>query len=836
MSTSKQLTASVRLNTTQFETKLRSISNRINALNNTVGKNNRTYEAVNSALSKADANTKEVTNSTKRWGDALKSNKSILGSLGSKLKTIAKTLISLETIKIAVKGADELTGAENRLNNIAARTLGGSAYTYGSYGNVNGYSASAMKFTEDAMSKMYNAAQSARTSYSDMLSNVSKTMTLAPDAFKGNIDNAIRFQEIMAKAYTVGGASAQEMSTSMYQLTQALGAGILAGDELRSVREGAPLAYQAIEKFAQGVYNTSESLKDLAADGKITSEMVVAAIMNEGDALDQAFALTKYRFSEVWTQIKNAGQRAFQPVITMLTDMLNKAVDDGLVQKVEKIFMNIAKFLMIVMKVVQNVANYIVDNWNWLKHIIIGGLSILISYFIITKTVAIASAIATAIAWMIANWQIVLLILAIGLLIYAIIMFKNGTIDCCTAIGIALLAVAAICFLIFGWQVALVFAIIALVVFFFDYVCAILATLVAVIWDIVLACAEVIAGIVVWLVGAIIDILSFLWNVILWIVQVIVSSVVWLGSTILNIIIGCINGCLQAVWSFIDPFLSIIEFILNCCNGGFNTFGDAVANLIGQIISWFLSLGKVVTKIIDAIFGTNWTDGLNALQDKVLAWGKNEKGITISREAPEIKRIDASYAAGATWDFLDGAHSGYVDPGAWLDSTWNWMDGAYVSPTKWGNAAFDWGSGVMDAVNNWGSKFQKDNGNKNNGSSWLDNLGEKLGLDFTDVFGGDGTNGSIGNYDPSDALGALNNIDDTTGNIADSMDLTEEDLEYLRKIAEMEWKKEYTTAEIKVEMTNNNTVDKDFDLHSLAIGLRDLVEEEMFAVANGVYA
>lgn len=106
----------------------------------------------------------------------------------------------------------------------------------------------------------------------------------------------------------------------------------------------------------------------------------------------------------------------------------------------------------------------------------------------------------------------------------------------------------------------------------------------------------------------------------------IAGAIATLGAFIWNYITGIVNAIIQMIWSaFVEPFLGIIEWILNVCNGGFDSFGDAVKNLLGNIISWFLSLGKVVTKIIDAIFGTDWTSGLSSLQDKVLSWGKNEK-------------------------------------------------------------------------------------------------------------------------------------------------------------------------------------------------------------------
>lgn len=104
---------------------------------------------------------------------------------------------------------------------------------------------------------------------------------------------------------------------------------------------------------------------------------------------------------------------------------------------------------------------------------------------------------------------------------------------------------------------------------------------------------------------------------------IIVGAVFMAAALIGNILIGTLNGMIQAIWSvFVTLFIGIVEWVLNVANGGFNSFGAAVANLIGQIISWFLDLGKVVTKIIDAIFGTNWTAGLNSLQNNVIAWVK----------------------------------------------------------------------------------------------------------------------------------------------------------------------------------------------------------------------
>ena len=128
------------------------------------------------------------------------------------------------------------------------------------------------------------------------------------------------------------------------------------------------------------------------------------------------------------------------------------------------------------------------------------------------------------------------------------------------------------------------------------------------------------------------------------------------------------------------------------------------------------------------------------------------------------------------------------------------------------------------------------------GGEWItdkfNNLKGKLGLgSLPDPNSSNYNVGGIGNgYDPVDALKGIDGIKDNTGKIADGMDLTQDDLEYLRRIADMEWKKEYTTAEIKVEMTNNNQVNSDGDLDGIVTRLADKLYEEMNVVANGVYA
>ena len=308
MANSKQLTATVRLNANQAERTINNLVNKINRINSEVKKvsNNK----VNQQLRRANDQTNSIRHRVLEWAhnqrrvnNNLLSTNRLFTSILSKLRLIASTYLGIMGVRALVNVSDTVTKAENKLNYVSSQALGAEGV------NEDGsYSAKTLATTQEALDQMYYSSQKVRMSYTDMMSNVSKSMALAGDSFDNNIDSAIRFQEIMAESYALGGASAQEMSSSMYQLIQALGAGILAGDELRSVREGAPLAYKAIEKYAQGVMAANEatkdlaklSLKDLASEGYVTSDMVVAAIMDAGDELDNAFAQTAQTFEQTW--------------------------------------------------------------------------------------------------------------------------------------------------------------------------------------------------------------------------------------------------------------------------------------------------------------------------------------------------------------------------------------------------------------------------------------------------------------------------------------------------------------------------------------------------------
>ena len=834
---SKQLTATVRLNTTQAINALNTLHNKINSINGALNRNqsdnlSKNLNKSSTAANKVRRGVNNVTTSTTRastqtnrvkaiwdrisslgttvkskvtnvtskvrgwWASqqlvntSLRTTSSWLTTIGSKLRLLASTYLGILGAKAVVNVSDTLTAAENKLNYVNAQNLGSKGT------NADGtYSSTTFKATQESLDKMYVASQRVRMSYSDMMSNVAKSMTLAGDAFDNNTDKAIRFQEIMAEAYAVGGATAQEMSTSMYQLIQGLSGNLLAGDELRSVREGAPLAYKEIEKFAQKVYNSEESLKDLASQGLITADIVTAAILGVGDKMDSAFAQTEQTMAQTWDQIKNTAMYAFKPIAKSLSTSLNDALDNGLIKKIETISAYGLQVIKIVFKAIKGFVSWVADSWDWLKYIIIGGLIIYMTYTITATVLSIKAAFLRLKAWLLESTAILKMGLCIGLvmiaivaLIYVFFQWKKGAIDTGEAI-LQVLTIIAIAFIALGlithhtWMIALGIVLLVIVAiansssnlcdflinlmsFVVKAICAAMVVVLAV----YLATGTVMLSVPVLIALLVVGILAFLIGVFIQFTGQIVGGAYGIASTFKTI---CHN---------------IGVFFNNLWFGATSVFW----NFIGDVLSGLSSLEPAFNAIAD-LFGL--------------------EGITLSGlTQTAYDKAEAAKGKFKTYDDISDA--------------WNT---AYAEGYAVGEGIQNKINGFGDKIKNFGSQFQigADSG------SLLDNLKSALGFDDLITFPTEGVGNLTSDFDPSKALG---NIDDNTSKMASAMDLTAEDVEYLRKIAALEWKKEYTIADISVNMTNNNTINGESDLDGIVTRLTDKLYEELNEVADGVYA
>ena len=573
--------------------------------------------------------------------------------------------------------------------------------------------------------KIMASAQRSRSVYFDTASAVAKLGLNAGNAFNGDMNQVIAFMEQVNKQFVIGGATAQEQSNAMIQLTQAMAAGALRGEELNSILDGAPGIARAIEKY-MGI--AEGSIKSVAQEGKVTAEVVKNAMFAMADETNAKFDSMPKTWAQIWVDMKNQALSMFAPILTKINQIGNSTkfqkVTTGLINGLAAV----ANMASSALDILIAIASVFVDNWGIIQPLVLGIAAAMLLY----NGYLIANNAITAIS----NAQKGLA--AVQAYKAAVANTTLAATEKAEAMAKASATAAQ-----YGFNAALLACPLT-------WILLIIIAVIAAIYMIVAAINK--------LTGSTISATGIICGV-----------VAVAGAFVLNCAIGVLNAIIQAIWTiFVAPFLGIVEWILNVCNGGFNSFGDAVANLIGQIIGWFLNLGKVVTTIIDAIFGTDWTSGLESLQSAVTSWGKNENAITLDKNAPTID-YRATYS------------------GAW-------------------DAGYDFGQGIDDKI---GGMF------------------DASGLD------------SMGAFDLSNTLdGIYGNTGDTAANTAataDALDIAEEDLAYLRDIAEREAINRFTTAEIKVEQHNENHISKDADLDGIMDAWANDFAEKLEVSEEGVH-
>ena len=649
--------------------------------------------------------TNNLSNAANRASQNFKKNNDAVSSLVQKLRQAYVLYMGFQALKNVFETSDRLTGSRNKLDYYFASQNGGDY-------------AAAGQMSNEAMDKMFAASQGARTDYMDMMDNVSKSMVLSGGAFKDNIDNAIRFQEIMAKAYSISGASAAEQSTSMYQMIQALGAGTLQGDELRSVREGAQLAYQAIEQFAQGVYNTTDSLKDMASQGKITSDIVVAGIMNAGDKIDEAFSHTAMTFDQAAVLIKNSAVNNFRAINEQLTAALNSEAGMNFLK-------GINTAITLAIKALGGFIQWFANNWGWLKYIVISIIAVMIAYLIKLAAQAVITGIIMLGSLLMGASPIYLIIIALGVL--AAVFYACGM----TIEQIAATVAAAI----------------------ITYLGIVLMM-------------SIITGTVM---------ISIPMLILLVVIAVVAIIIAVLAATSEDIIdaIGNIVGVVYGAGAVIQ---TVAENIGIFFQNGFRTAQAAAGTFVANAARKILALANLINRVL-SIFNI---------------------------------QIDTSGLEGA------------------ISSAESYATQAKASKQSYGNIGQSWQKG-FDIGHNIGANWATEVGNKvkgalNSASGFIANGTVGGGLNLDDY-------GDLG-----DAIGdTAGNTGKTAGNTGKMASIAEEDLTYLRRIAEREWKKEFTTAAITVNMTNNNTVNGDSDLDGIVTKLTDMLYEELNTVAAGVH-
>lgn len=609
------------------------------------------------------------------------------GMLG-RVKSLVATLAAGAGIKAILGMSDKMTSTSARLSFLVDD--GGSV---------------------DALEqKIMASAQRSRAAYLDTASAIASMGANAGSAFSDN-DELIAFMEQVNKQFVIGGATAEGQSAAMLQLTQAMAAGALRGEELNSILENAPGIARAIESY-MGV--AEGSIKQYAEQGLITSEVVKNALFSVADETNAKFESMPMTWAQVWTTMQNKALSIFDPILARINQVANSerfsTVTDGIISGLA----GIAAVAGVVLDLLISGGALVVDNWSWISPIVWG----LVAAFLAYNTVAlITNGINGAMA------------LAEGVKAAALAM-STGATFAATAAQYGLNAALLACPI--TWIVVLV---IALVAAFYAAVAAI----------------NHFAGTSLSATG------------------LIMGAFAVAGAFLINLVLGVVNFVIGLGVELYNLIATFANFFANV----FNDPVGAIINLFAGMFDFILGIVESAASLIDTVLGTDMSSAVAGFRNTVAT--KVEE--IVGDQVEVMEKLDASDYQIQRIEYGD----------AWA-------------------AGNDLGKGIEDAV---GGLFDFDLG-----------TGEDYGAGFT-----------MDDIANSAALTAEN-----TGATADALTASNEELAYLRDIAEREAINRFTTAEVRIDMTGmTNRIEGNADLDGVISELTNGFTEALVTAAEGVH-
>lgn len=269
------------------------VSNINNNINNT--QNNLTQ--VNATVNKISTNIINITNNQQRFNDEVKESTNSTDSLLGKVRSLAGAYLGFQGIKALVNTSDQFVQTTARLNMMN----------------------DGLQTTAELQDMIFQSAQRSRAAYADTANAVAQLGNRARNAFSSNKE-VIAFSEQLNKMFNIAGASQQEMSSATLQLTQALGSGVLRGEEFNAVFEAAPNVMQAVADY---IGKPIGELRDLASEGEITADIVKKAMFAAADETNAKFESMPMTWAQVWTTISNTVLMASQPILTAINWIAN---------------------------------------------------------------------------------------------------------------------------------------------------------------------------------------------------------------------------------------------------------------------------------------------------------------------------------------------------------------------------------------------------------------------------------------------------------------------------------------------------------------------------------
>ena len=595
--------------------------------------------------------------------------------------------------------------------------------------------------------KIMASAQRSRAAYLDTANAIASMGANAGAAFSGN-DELIAFMEQVNKQFVIGGASAQGQSAAMLQLTQAMAAGALRGEELNSILENAPGIARAIESY-MGI--AEGSIKQYAQEGAVTAEVVKNALFAAADETNAKFESMPMTWGQIWTSMQNRALTALDPILTKLNGIANSEQFSTVADSALQAFSVIASVATVALDAVFGLGAAIVDNWSWIEPIVWGVVTVMGIYQGIVLALAIAEGIKTAATTAAAfseNAHAAALAMSTG----ATTAAASSENAHAAALAMSTSATFSATVAQYGLNAAL-------------YACPITWIVIAVIALIAVFYAAVAA-------------VNHFAGTSLSATGIICGAFAVAGAFIINLILGVVNF-------FIARGVETYNLIATFANFFANVFNDpvgAIINLFAGMFDFILGIVQSAASLIDTVLGTDMSGAVAGFRNTVAT--KVEE--IVGEQVEVMQKLDASDYQIQRIEYGDAASAGY-----------------------------EFGQGVEDKI---GGFFD--------------------GLGYTPGSIDDYTNAAMGGSFAMDDLGSdVGDIAENTGSMAKSVDMTGEELKYLRDIAERDAINRFTTAEVKIDMTGmTNKIDGGADLDGVIRELTDGFTEALLTAAEGVHA
>ena len=634
-----------------------------------------------------------------RFNQKINEGTSNADNLMNTIKSAIATYATVQTVGVVFDLSDTLTSTTARLSMMN----------------------DGVQTTSELINMVYAAAQDARGSFDQMADVVARFGNNARDAF-GSSEEVVAFADLIQKQMTIAGASTQEAANAELQLSQALGSGVLRGDELNSIFEQAPNLIQNIADYLDVPIG---QIREMAADGELSASVVKAAIFSAADDINSKFESMPQTFAQIWTSFQNTALMSFQPVLNRLNEIANSDAFQQFVNNAIGGLSAVASVSLEILNSLVNVAYVVANNWGWISPIIGGVTAALIVYY----------------GWQLANNAISLASKGIKIAL-AVASYAHAA-----ATGAEVTATAAATAAQYSLNTAFLASPVTWVVM------GIIA-LIAVLLAVTNAIAQV-TGVTQSGVG-------------------IITGVIAVGGAfILNTIISLINSVITlgvSFWNMLANFAAAFGLIFN----------DPIAAIEVMFLSLFNFIVSIVSSaagILDTIFGSDLQSAVQGFQDKIQA------------------------QINTTVENAGGDKPKTLDPSDYTMERISYGDAFSMGS--------DFGDGVVGGISDFFNKTFN-----------MDSIAPSIDLSDYTAGIGDGVKDIAGN----------------TGAIKNSLDITDEDLKYLRDIAEQEVINRFTTAEVKIDMSGmNNNISNGMDLDGVISAMAEGLAEAIDTAAEGVH-